>query len=195
MGRDWENQIENVHRWYRLRKIADIVKNPSEWIFIGEREYEEIRRKISCRQLDPGKIAATDNGRFMKLVPSDIDFSGGGRGFGGHFAIAFDAKATMGNRLPLANVKAHQVRRLVESARCGCLAGFLVLLSEQNRAFFVPADFMDRKFVDLERSKVSRRRAAPGAASLSLPELEQNAVEIFRNKSNGLWDYLPRLLQ
>ncbi len=191
LGKDWEAELENVHHWYRLERAADVVKNPSEWVFIGQREYEDILRKISLKQLAPGKVAATDNGRFMKLVPSDIDFSGGGRGF----TIAFDAKATAGDRLPLDNIKPHQIRRLLESSRCGCVAGFLVLFREHLRVFFVAVDFVDRKFELRERSRPGRRRAAAGTASLSISELEAAAVEIFRHPKNGLWDYLSRIVK
>jgi len=174
-----------------MRGAADIVKNPSEWVFIGEYEYRQIEAKIHAKLLAPGLIAQTDNGRFMKLVPSDIDFAGGGRGF----AVCFDAKATNGDRFPLLNIKPHQVQRIKESAKCGTIAGFMIRFTEHRRVFFIRSVEISKKFENWEKSKIRGSRAAKGTASLSIAELEQNSIEIFRNKMNSTWDWLPYLVK
>jgi hypothetical protein len=60
-----------THDWYRRRGLVDVVKNPSEWKFISEKEYREHLLLIGKKQAAAGSIAQTDNGYFMMRVPSE----------------------------------------------------------------------------------------------------------------------------
>lgn len=116
---------------------------------------------------------------------SDIDFSGD--------AFRFDAKYTVSDRLALSMLRAHQIRRLKTSARCGCVAGFMVLMAKYGRAFFMPVAFAAIKYEAHEKATYGNRRAPDGTASFSLSELEQNSVEFFKDPQTALWDWHPAL--
>lgn len=184
LGREWENALIAVHDWYRMQRRADVVKNPSEWVFVGPQAYMKV-----IRNCDPGMLAITANGRHLIRSRSDVDFSGGGRGF----SICFDAKHCEQKLYPLANLTDHQIRRLIDSSRCGCISGFMLRMEMFNRVFFIPAAYADDRKTALQRQ--GSKRAKAGTASLSISDLEQNCVEIHRNHINGLWDWLPALVR
>lgn len=188
LGRDWENQLAATHEWYRRQRWADIVKNPSEWKYTGAKEYN------SRRLAEPAMVAATGDGLYMIRVPSDVDYSGGGRGFGKHFSICFDAKTSKQLPVPLKMFKGHQIARVMESARCGSLAGFLLRLSSLDRVFWLPHRVIYFKETVYLKSRAGRRAKA-GTASLTLGELESNCPEVKKCPANGLWDYLKVLLE
>lgn len=190
LGKGFEKDLAATHDWYRLQRWADVVKNPSEWQFISEREYQEMLTKLSGGALEPGSLAICDNQRKMRRVRSDVDFSGGGK----NFSVCFDVKETSADKLPLSMLKPHQIHRIRESAACGTVAGFLVMLSLYDRFFFIPSLFIQNKNENYLRQKIGKRRASKGSASITLSELEANCVEIFRHKTNMLWHWLPRLV-
>jgi recombination protein U len=181
LGKEWENELNATHEWYRLQGLADIVKNEHEWVFITERQHGKKSAKYDRRM-----FATTDAGQRMMRSRGDIDYSGGGRGF----TVCFDAKKCQGRSFPLSNVSYHQIRRLLQSKRCGVVSGFLIKLSDIDRVFFVDVELMRDRYEAWQSQAVTKR----GTASLSIEDLEQ-CVEVFRNKQNGLWDWLPRLLQ
>lgn len=184
LGRAWEKELEAVHEFYRISAKADIVKNPNDWTFISERDYQ----KLSARY-HPGMFARTDSGSMLMRARSDVDFSGGGKGF----AICFDAKVTEKPHFPLANLSDHQLARLRQSARCGTIAGFMIKLAAHDRVFFLPARQADERFTHWQTHR--GRRAKPGMASIKVEDLASIAVEITKNKINGLWDWLPAIQQ
>ncbi len=184
-GAGFEAELAATHDWYRRSGLIDVVKNPSEWIFISEKEYRGQIGRIAEKLAAAGTIAETDNGRFLMRVPSDVDFSGGND----KFSVCFDAKETAENRVPLPMLKPHQIARLKQSARCGTRAGFMVKLVKAERVFFVPAAVADRKYEIWLKSSYGKKRAPAGAASLSLAELELHALEIKKNRQNSLWDW------
>src|SRR5438045_1599613 len=184
LGRAWENELEAVHDFYRLQGKADIVKNPNDWDFISEREYS-----IASTKYNAGMFARTDNGRRLMRARSDVDFSGGGKGF----AICFDAKFTEKPHFPLANISDHQLVRLKQSARCGTIAGFMIKLGVHDRVFFLPIKQADERFMHWQTHR--GRRAKPGMASINVDDLASIGVEITQSKINGLWDWLPVIQQ
>jgi recombination protein U len=182
LGRDWERELESVHDFYRASGRADIVKNPHEWVFITDNQY-----RSACVKYSAGMFARTANGRWMMRSRSDVDFSGGGAGF----SVCFDAKACASATFPLSNLTDHQIRRLKQSARCGTVAGFMIRMSKFSRVFFVPVAYADRRHLGW---LTQGRRARPGTASLSLADLEENAIEIPCG-ANRLWDWLACLIK
>lgn len=186
LGKHWEAELAAAHQWYAAQKWACIVQTPNSWKFIAENDYRRLRQKLPASHL-----ARTDHGRFMQRVKSDVDFTGGGFFKNKHFFIAFDAKTHAGNRFPLAGVESHQLDKLRNRARCGALGGVMLYLSDHRRAFFIPVSYLDARNETLNSSN---RRAKPGTASISVEELEANAVEIFRHRQNMLWDWLPILV-
>lgn len=181
LGRSFERELEATHEWYRAQNLADVIKNPNEWQFVSEKQYAERQKLVSLGKFPAGSAAACDNGRKIFRVKSDVDFSGGGK----RFSVMFDAKETSGKNFPLSNIKGHQIQRMVNSSRCGVIAGFMIKIVD--RVFFVPASVVRAKENKL---LVQRgRRAKPGTASFSIEELEANAVEIPRNRINMLWDW------
>jgi len=78
----------------------------------------------------------------------------------------------------LANVEAHQIARLRAAARCGVIAGIMVKFVEANRVFFVSVDYLEKRFENWQRLKL--RGAPRGTASLSIKDLEANAVEVMK---------------
>jgi penicillin-binding protein-related factor A (putative recombinase) len=195
LGADWENQLETTHEWYARQRIADVRKVPHSWALIPENEYRKLQLK-----LPKSMLAQTDDGKFMQRMKSDVDFTGGGhlggtsRGGaivgGRRFSICFDAKQTKDNKFPLGNIEEHQILRLKTRSRCGWVSGALVLFTQFDRAFFISADYLDIRYTRMLARKRGRR-ALPGTASISFADIEQLTIEITRNKSNGLWDWLP----
>lgn len=183
LGRDWEDELSAVHDWYRMSGKADIVKNPHDWVFISNNQYQKNSSKY-----DPRMFAVTDNGTRLMRSRSDVDFSGGGKGF----SICFDAKVSKGNTFPLANIAAHQIHRLRQSARCGTIAGFMIKMKDHDRVFFCPVKFIDTRFEQWQRQP--GKRAKPGTASLSFEDFAGYAYEIKKNSTNGLWDYLATIV-
>ena len=183
LGRDWEAELETVHEWYRLSGKADIVKNPHEWVFISNNDYQKKSSKY-----DPRMFAVTDNGTRLMRSRSDVDYSGGGKGF----SICFDAKSSKGRLFPLSNVSPHQLARLRQSASCGTIAGFMIKMKDLDRVFFFPVGVMNSRFDNWQRQPGKRVKA--GIASLSIEDLTNLGIEIPKHRTNQLWDYLPRLL-
>lgn len=194
-GLSTEKQLIAAHDYYRLQGIADVVKNPSEWIYISEAEYRRLKEKQERGGIKRGTLAVTDDLRKMRRVPSDVDFAGGGKCSSGHFAICFDAKESAGMRIPLANFKEHQIRRLLQSARCGNIAGFMIRMSDHDRMFFAAAQFIEKRYTDWIKQTYGNRKAKPGTASISVEELEANAIEIFRHRTGGFWDWHGALVK
>jgi recombination protein U len=183
-GREFENELMAVHDFYRLQRLADIVKNPSEWVFITNNAYDKKSSKYS-----PGHFARTDIGQRIMRVRSDVDFSGGGK----NFSICFDAKESQGKIFPLSNVHPHQIHRLRQSSRCGTIAGFMVKMVDVDRVFFVRAELMEARFEIWQRQP--GRRAKPGTASISLEDLGDFSIEIRKDPKNMLWNYLPFVVE
>jgi len=181
-GRSFELELMTVHDMYRMQGKADIVKNPSEFIFITERQYRE-----KAGFYAPGMFARTADGKCLMRSRSDIDFSGGGKGF----SVTFDAKLCSDRHFPIANIKVHQIIRLKQSARCGCISGFLIKMEKYSRVFFIPVGYVDDRWVKLQMQ--SGRRAKPGTASLSIGDMEANGTEILKD-INGLYNWLDRLV-
>lgn len=184
LGVNLEKEMEAVHEWYRLKRIADIKNVPRSWSFISANEYQKQQGKSF-----PKMLARTDDGKYMIRVKSDLDFAGGGR----NFSIAFDCKETSANRFPLGNVEPHQLLKMRDRAKCGIISGIMLKFTKYNRLFYVHFDFLNRRIEEMEKQKLGRR-AKPGTASLTLADCESSAVEIKPDKINGLWDYLPQLL-
>lgn len=180
LGKDWEKQLEALHDFYRLRRLCDVVKNAERWIFCCEKDYEKYSR------FDPGMVARDGKGRPMRRTESDIDFSGGNA----NFSICFDAKETSADRLSLDFFKPHQVSRLLVSAKCGSVAGFMVKMTKFDRVFFLNIALVDAKII--AKIKQTGRRAKPGTGSFSLSELEENATEI-KKSANGQFDWFVAL--
>jgi penicillin-binding protein-related factor A (putative recombinase) len=179
-GGVFERELEAVHLRYRIAGTVDVVKNPSGWDFARGQDFYKARANYNAGQDNAARTAA---GGYLQRVYSDVDFSGGN----GTGAFCFDAKETKGSRLPLSNVKGHQVTRLKQSARCGTTAGLMVKFTEHDRVFFVPIAAFEPKYEAWLRQ--STAKAAPGTASLSIPECESLGAEIFRDKMNRLWDW------
>lgn len=183
-GKDFENELETLHDLYRRNRLADVRKNPNNWSFISQAEYIKLQNK-----LPPAHLAKTGDGRYMQRVKSDVDFSGGGE----NFAIAFDSKVCSGNTFPLGNVESHQSHKMRERHRCRIITGAMVYMAKFGRVFFVPFAYLEMR--DTALRKQTGRRAKKGTASISLIELEANAIEIPKNKSNALWDWYPQLVR
>jgi penicillin-binding protein-related factor A (putative recombinase) len=188
LGRGFEKELDAVHEWYRAQGWADIVQNPNTWQIVSEKRYLEKLKLVQQHKAAPGSLAVCDNARKMMRVTSDVDFTGGGA----NFSICFDAKETKEDRLPMSSLRDHQIQRLVSSSRCGTIAGFMIRMLKHNRVFFVPAAYARRRENAL--AVQSGRRAKSGTASLSIEDLEANAIEIHRHKLNTLWDWLPVLV-
>lgn len=179
-GKQFEQELTATHDWYRFNRKADIVQNPNEWQITTEKHYSQRLSKIKAKKASPGTLATTDKNQRMLRVYSDVDFSGGGE----NFSVMFDAKETSVNRLPIANIRPHQIDRLYKASRCGVIAGLMVKLVKVDRVFFIPAAVVRDKEADL--------LAGRGSASFSISDLEDDAVEIRRN-TYGLWDWLSVL--
>jgi hypothetical protein len=82
LGRAFERELEGVHDWYRLQGWADVRNIQSSWKFISRQEYDNLMRLVVQRKYDPGMLAVCANGRVMKRIKSDVDFSGSGEKFG-----------------------------------------------------------------------------------------------------------------
>ena len=184
LGKKWEADLEATHDWYRMQRLVDVRKIPSNWEFISENEYKSYLGKRY-----PGTLAVCDNARKMQRVKSDVDYVGGGSSF----SIVFEAKTSAGTNFPLANIEPHQLEKLRQRDRCGILAGAMVMMAKYERAFFVPFKYLDKRNEIL--LKQTGRRAAPGTASISLSDFESYATEIFKHKNNRLWDWLPQLVK
>lgn len=181
-GQEFENELSSVHDFYRLKGLADVVMNPRDWAFISERDYQK-----ALQSHQANVVARTGDGRPMRRVRSDVDFSGGGA----RFSICFDAKTSNAGSFPLDSLTDHQIRRLAVSAKCGTISGFMVRMSQFNRVFFLPVAYADKRHLAWIRQT---GRAKPGTASISIAEFEENAIEIFRNPAM-LWDWLPQLVK
>lgn len=182
LGREFENELETVHEMYRLQRRADIRKIPHVWTFISENEFIKLKQKLPASML-----ARTEHGKYLQRTKSDVDFIGGGS----EMFLAFDAKTVSGNTFPLANLEGHQLRNLMLRRQCGAIAGIMLKFNQFNRVFFVPATFLQRRSEMLSVAKFGKRRAAPGTASLSIPDLEKSALEI--QPIRGIFDYLSTL--
>lgn len=183
LGKEFEAELSAVHDWYRMQGWADVVQNPNEWRIIGSNEYQ-----ARLKSAPPGALAVCNNGLKMARSRSDVDFSGGGE----KFSVCWDAKQTGGNRFPISSMKAHQIDRLVKSAKCGTVAGFMIKFTELDRVFFLQAG-VAREFENRylrQAGKVKR-----GTASISVEQMEENATEIFKNKLNRFWDWLPIMIE
>jgi recombination protein U len=190
-GREWENQLKAVHDWYRLAGKADVIQNPNEWSFISP-----TTKRSTAHRYDKGTFATTDDGRLLMRQQSDVDFSGGGKGF----AVCFDAKTCAVDRFPIDSFREHQILRLRQSSRCGTIAGFLIRMSSVDRVFWIPADYAENRYFKWKTAPRSRGttktrgRVAAGVGSLSIEDLEGHGIEVTRNKVNGLWDWLAVVL-
>lgn len=181
-GLDFESELETTHDWYRRQGLADVRKIPNSWKIISFTEYQKLQMK-----LPPAHLAKTGDGKFMQRVKSDVDFVGAGEKFG----ISFDAKTCRATNFPLSNIENHQIYKLKDRDRCGVIAGIMVYLILFNRVFFVPYKYLELRQTIL--LKQAGRRAKSGTASISLSEFEQHTIEIFRHKSNTLWDWFKYL--
>lgn len=188
-GADFEKELETVHDFYRLQRVADIRKIPHRWAQISESEFQKIKLKLPASML-----ATTADGKRMQRMKSDVDFVGGGQYKGSGFHIAFDAKSVAGSRFPFANVESHQLRNLRERTRVGAIAGLMIRFNWDNRVFFAPAEFLDVRYETMIRASYGKRTAPRGTASLSIQNLEEFCLEIFPDKKNGLLDYLPNVI-
>ena len=185
LGRDFERELETAHDIYRIRGIADIRKIPHVWTFISAKEYLKLKTKLPASML-----AQTNDGKFLQRTKSDVDFVGGGR----DFHLALDAKSITGKRFPMDKLSPHQLEKLLSRTKCGAVAGLLIKFSDEDRGFFVSADYLRRRSEMLFKAQIGKRIAPRGTASLSLEDLEKHGVEIYRNKRNGVWDYLEIVL-
>jgi recombination protein U len=175
LGKSFEMLLETTHHNYRVKKIASISRNPVEWVYCDRKTYEYLKRA-------GGDLTAqTATGRYIKKVSSAVDFSGVALG-GRH--IEFDCKQFQNKSFPLANVKSHQLRRIVDAAACGSISGLMLYFSDLNRVFFVRAVYV--------AECVNEMLLKNGKKSISLAQCETNGVEI--PVKNGLVDYLAVLV-
>lgn len=175
-GREFEAELDAVHKWYKLQAKLKMYHHGQEWAYISEFEYQRTIRT------NPAILARTGDGRTMKRLKSIVDFTGGND----YKSFAFDAKEVQEKTFPLSMVHEHQVDSLNDATRCGMIAGVLVKFSEDDRVFFIFSSVLRDKY---EGWKKQTGRAKPGTASFSIPELEQAGVEVFRDKMNMLWDW------
>ena len=190
-GAKFEDALNLLHRRvYDLEKTAYMVKNEIDWTYTTERD---VKTAMAAKRITPQQWAKTGDGRYLSARKSSADFEGGVL-FDinkNSVHVLFDAKETGGKSLPLANIKPHQIESLSIASIAGSIAGFLVLFTDHDRVFFLPALFV-RMFADKAKyaARVSRR-AASGTQSISLAAAEEFGIEVF--KRNGFWDYREAL--
>ncbi len=184
-GKIFEAELDAMHDIYRRKGWVDMVKNSTEWIYINQDKYIQMSRS------NPGLVAKTADGRCLRMKASNVDFSGGNR----ERSFIFDAKEISGDKFPFAKIKDHQVRRLLESAKCGTCSGVIIKFTELNRVFFVSISAFHTKFDKwfVNSQIAGGKRAEKGAASFSIEELEQIGCEIFADKMTGYPNWFPEL--
>jgi penicillin-binding protein-related factor A (putative recombinase) len=193
-GFDFEAHLDSLHKFYLIQGLICVNKNTETWTFeYGKQDNFEAKWKAGS-----DTVAKTAGGKRLLKVYSLPDYTG----TNGSFGIMFDAKATAGDSIPLANLKttkggaSHQIHNLKQAAKCGALAGFLILFYEHKRCFWAPVKFVDWKEQQyLRASSAKGKRAKPGTASISIAELEANGIEIPKNKINLTWDWFAVLAQ
>jgi len=171
--------LERAHAQYETLGQARIVKNPEEWKFCGESDYQT---------LSPNLVARCKDGRTIKRVVSDADFSGGA--LGRH--VEFDAKQTQSPSIKLDNFRRGQVESLCSSERCRNLAGFMVYFTGHEKVFWVKASL-----VRDAQDKVMFQRKGKGKfpRSLNLSWMAAHALEIPYRAGSMLVDWLPVLMK
>lgn len=162
LGKSFEKELERTHHFYKIKHLAKIEKNSTEWRYISKGEFDRLAKTPGLR----ANLSQSLDGRCLQRVQSNVDFGGGALGK----SIAFDAKETKGKSIPLTNFKRHQVENLVEHEKCGNCAFFLIRFSELNRVFFVKASVV--------RSAMDEAEFKQGRKSLSLEYCETNAKEV-----------------
>lgn len=205
-GKQFEGEISAVNDFYRAKGIVDVVQNAEKWTVFdrlkpGQTAESYFRAaaappkvKSSGRMIQYGSsmfekqfvadnIAITPNGWVLMRADSDVDFSGGND----ECAYAFDTKECAETYIPMEKLKAHQIHRLWLSAKCRCIAGFMIKFTKANRVFFAPVGFVTEKQMIWQSQ--TGKRAASGTASISIAELELRGREVFQDKRNGLWDW------
>jgi penicillin-binding protein-related factor A (putative recombinase) len=197
-GLSLEKRVAASNSEYEARRWAKIDRNPSAWEYIGEKEYLELIKKEK-----DGITAVTGSGRKMKMVPTNVDFSGGARGrFLTHAVnIKFDAKMCKGDKIPLGNFKLHQVNNMIAAEKCGAVAGFLIQFWGRTEKvdekttkdlpdlyFFCPPmlvrDYFDRRAI--------RERAKNGEGAITTDVMKQKAITIPCH--GNFIDWLPAVL-
>lgn len=160
LGREFEQMLEQAHEVYATQRIASVRKHPVEWRYTSGAAYD----KMSGHRQD--LVARTNTGRYLTRVKSNIDFSGVAAGR----HVAFDAKQVSRLNYPLDNLPEHQLNTLLAVAECGAIAGLMIYFSTYERAFFVPANYVDRCCKEMA--------FGVGKKSISLADCEQNGTEI-----------------
>ena len=95
-------------------------------------------------------------------------------------AISFDAKEIKGKSLHLGNIESHQIETLRQAEEAGAISGLMIMFSDLQRVFFVPASVVEKVHLEMLYSK--------GAKSLSLSLCESDGREI--QIVGGLVEYL-----
>lgn len=150
-GGNLETLIDNLHQYYIRKGICRAWFNP-----VPIKILKEVGGKIR-------------NGyRMEKGLP---DYAGI---YQGQYYV-FDAKETKEkNRLPLKNVKKHQMLTIREDMKHGAI-GFLVVFSSTNNKFYVcPGDVLCNRYVLWEKNPGKR-----GYGSIPFTEM----LPILKNKS------------
>ncbi|MBN2259049.1 MAG: Holliday junction resolvase RecU [Clostridiales bacterium] len=126
-------------------------------------------------------VDINDNGIITKGYfekKSTVDFIGIVQGV----AIAFDAKETNLNSLPLSNIHEHQLQYMKEFDYQGGLSFIIVHFKKYDDYFLLPLEHIDAYF---KESKAKGRKSIP----------YESMIDSFKIKieSNGILNYLPIL--
>jgi Penicillin-binding protein-related factor A, putative recombinase len=158
LGRNLEDLLDRTHSVYAVQKKANIEKNPVEWVYTSQSQYNTLRNNRA------DIVAVTNNARYIKRKKSDVDYAGvvapSGR------FITFDAKETTGKSFPLSNVAEHQIQTLLKKAECGALAGLMIYFSDLDRLFFLEIDYVDAANIEMLYKK--GRKSIPLADCIDL---------------------------
>lgn len=174
-GGEFEADLDSTHFYYKTCRMAKVEKNPVEWCYTNKGTYDYLKATNS------DVAAVTVTGKFIKKQKSDVDYSG--VAMGKH--IEFDAKQTKGKSLPFGNIERHQIENLHLTEKIGGIAGLMIFFSELNRVFFASASFVAKRIDEMIFEN--------GRKSLSLADLEENALEI--PIQNNLVDWFQVLIK
>ena len=159
-----EQWVEQANSAYMKKGLAIITKIPTPWKVL--RTYNPYTKQYKITNAFPEK-------------KSTVDFGG----TSSKQSIWFDVKSTKNKtRYPLANIYGHQQEYLLNVAKQGGKAFFLIHSSELKKTWLLWIDQLS-KFVTEEEMK-----------SLSFKWLDENC-EVVKSQNGIILDYLPLVLK
>lgn len=186
-GKQFENEIIAANEFYAIQRIVHMTKNSERHLQKCKLDRNRHTAESYLRQFADKNDNVSVSGQdwVYERKASDIDFSGG-NGSGSFF---FDTKETAGVLFPLNRLEEHQYLALRSSARCKGTSGVMINFYELNRVFFVPYSYLEPKREKWIAASFGRKSAPKGTASISVGECEREAIEVFKSKNGGYWDW------